>query len=370
MMSLIPLFIAALIALSILVLVHEFGHFLMAKIFGVWVEEFGIGLPPRVWGKKYKGTIYSINALPIGGFVRLHGEVAGEKLKKPKRAFVNKPKLVRIIIALGGVFMNFAFAVICLSTSYWFSGIPKGVKVVEVLPDSPAEAAGIKAEDQIIKFNGQSTDNYEDFSEMVAANIGKKVNVEVQRVVGENVQNENLTVVIRSSVPDGEGPLGISFTPNEIYYPAFWQRPFVYTYYGFLKTLDVSQKVVSGFGVIFGQLFLGKIPKGVAGPVGITALLAEIASMGILPLIEFSGIISVNLAILNLVPFPPLDGSRVIFICLEALVGKKILVKVENSIHMVGMALLLLLLIALTANEIPKLFSSGSLSKFVDSIIQ
>jgi regulator of sigma E protease len=230
--------------------------------------------------------------------------------------------------------------------------------------------SGIKPGDRIIMFNGQTVDNYEAFSQMVAKNIGKSVNVEIQRQVGEDIERKNLTIIIRSNIPEGEGAMGISFTPNEVYYPAYWKRPFVYTYYGFLKTVDISMKVINGFGVIFGQLFLGKVPKGIAGPVGITALLAEIARMGILLLIEFSGIISINLAILNLVPFPPLDGSRVVFIFLEALLGKKIIVKVENNIHMVGMALLMLLLVIITANEIPKLFSAGSLSKFVDSIIQ
>src|SRR3990167_5307642 len=138
--------IVFLIVLSILVLVHELGHFIMARRAGIWVEEFGFGLPPRVWGKKVHETIYSINLFPFGGFVRLHGENTQESIKKPLKAYLNKSKSVRVSILVAGVIMNFILGIIAFAIVYSFSGIPqetKDVKVVEVATGSPAYEAGI-----------------------------------------------------------------------------------------------------------------------------------------------------------------------------------------------------------------------------------
>ncbi len=366
----IPLIIIALVAISILVLVHELGHFIAAILSGVWVEEFGIGLPPRVWGKKIKKTIFSLNLLPMGGFVRLHGEIGGAKIRKPGKAYVNKPKFSRIFIAVGGVIMNFLLAIVAFSVIYWYTGIPKGVKVVEVLSESPAAVAGIKAQDLIIRVDDKTIKDYIGFSDEIAKMSGQSVNIEVQREEKGALVQKTFTVVIRSEVPEEEGPLGIIYSPKEIYFPKPLARPFVFAYYGFLKTLDISNKVLQGMGMIFGQLISGKVPKGVAGPVGVTILIAEVAKLGILPLIEFSAIISINLALLNIIPFPPLDGSRVLFIVVETIFGKKIVPKVENVIYTAGMVTLLLLVLVLTLNEIPKLLTAGSLSKFVDLILQ
>jgi regulator of sigma E protease len=370
MLTLLPLITIALIAISILILVHEFGHFLAAKLSGIWVEEFGIGLPPRVWGKKIGETIYSVNWLPVGGFVRLHGEDPDSKVTRPKQSFQNKSPLTRSFIAVAGVFMNFILAIIAFTIIYWFTGIPQGVKILEVNPESPAAVAGLEANDEILELDGQQIKDYLNFTELIAQKIGQSVQIKLQRDTNGQQIQKTTTAIIRSTFPEDQGPLGIIYTPREIYYPPLWQRPFVFSYYGTTKTIDISEKIIQGFAIIFSQLFGGQIPKGVAGPVGVTALLAEIAKMGILPVVEFMGIISINLALINLIPFPPLDGSRVVFITAETIFGKRLTPKLESWSYTVGMALLLLLVLALTAREIPKLLTAGSLSNFVDLILQ
>src|SRR3990170_3321037 len=147
-----------IIVLSVLVLVHELGHFFAARRAGVLVEEFGFGIPPRVFGKKLGETIYSINLLPFGGFVRLHGENSEDEVKEPKRAFINQDKKTRSKIILAGVFMNFVLALLCFSLTYSLTGIPReseNVKIVEVNKGSPAESSGLTSGDIIREINGK-----------------------------------------------------------------------------------------------------------------------------------------------------------------------------------------------------------------------
>jgi len=366
---LIALIIIALLAISALILVHEFGHFAAAKLSGVWVEEFGIGLPPRIWGKKIGETIYSINWLPMGGFVRLHGEDPSSPAAQPARSFQTKSPLIKIFIATAGIIMNYVLAIACLSLIFWFTGVPKDILIVEVASDSPAEAAGLLPGDQVIKLNDHSIQGfsgYSNFQGLIAESLGQELTFHVLRAD----QELEFNVLARTDWPADQGPTGISFAPAEVSVPSLLQRPFVYTYYGVLKTYDFSLKILAGFGMIFSQLFGGHVPDGVAGPVGVTALFAEIAKLGLLPIIEFSGIISINLALLNLIPFPPLDGSRVVFVIISSILGKRLTSKAESLSYTAGMALLILLVVILTAREIPAILSAGSLSAFVDSIIQ
>jgi len=360
------LIVVALLVLSVLVLVHEFGHFFAAKISGVWVEEFGIGLPPRVWGKKIGDTIYSINALPFGGFVRLHGETSDQEVNKPEKSFLNKSAPARIFIALAGIMMNFVLAILAFTIIFYFTGLLRGVEIVEIVPDSPAAKAGLEAGDQILKVGTKKIGNPDYFGEIIAGNIGKTVNFEVNHGGTE----KTFEITLRDSYDENQGALGVVYRPAEIYYAPWWQSPFIYSYEAILKTYDYSERIFVGFGIIFGQLFGGHVPEGVAGPVGVTAIVAEVTKLGILPLLEFMGIISINLALLNLLPFPALDGSRVMFVTLESIIGKKMVEKIESRAHTIGMSILLILLLLLTISEVPKLLSASSLENFVDTIIQ
>ena len=355
-----------LLVLSVLVIVHEFGHFWVAKKNGIWVEEFGFGLPPRVWGKKIGDTIYSINLLPFGGFVKLHGELTDDRVTDKRRAFLTKPKLIKTAVIVAGVIMNFLLAIVAFAVVYSFSGIPKEtdkVRILDTVSGSPAQMAGLIQGDVIVKVNKSEIKKPADFISLIEEQKGKKVNLEL-----DNGKIVSLTP--RLNPPNNEGPLGVVISNTEIHFPPIWQRPFYGVYYGFKDAIFWGKTVLTGFVTIFIDLFHGQAPKDIAGPVGIFAVTSEAAKSGILSLINLLGIISVNLAILNIIPFPALDGGRLLFILIEGIVGRKVVPKIEATIHAVGMVILLGLILAITIKDIKGLVAAGSISAFLDSIVK
>jgi regulator of sigma E protease len=363
-----------LIVLSVLILVHELGHFLVARKNGIWVEEFGFGLPPRIWGKQIGETLYSINALPFGGFVRLHGEQEIDNRDREKeRAFLNKSKKARVAVIIAGVIMNFLLALVCFAVVYSFSGIPKDtgkIKVVEIAGGSPAETAGVVVGDVIAKVQKDQVSSVDDFIRKTEELKGKTVAFEIVHQSGGQEVPITVQMKPRENPPEGEGPLGVTITTTEIYYPPIWQRPFYGVYYGFKEALFWGETIVLGLWGIIAGLFKGQAPVGVSGPVGIFAVTTEAVRSGILTLINFVGILSVNLAILNIIPFPALDGGRLLFIGIETLIGRKVLPKVEAAIHSAGMFILLALLLAITIGDIRRLVAAGGISGFIDSMVK
>ena len=358
-----------LIVLSVLILVHELGHFFMAKRAGVLVEEFGLGLPPRIFGRKLGETVYSINLLPFGGFVKLHGENTEEGVTKPKRAFINKGKRTRSVIILAGVVMNFALAIFAFSIVSTFVGIPReseNVKIVEIIPTSPAQSAELVVGDIVRLVNEEKITEISQFVAAVERNKGKETVLTLERNAGRETQ---VTLTPRAEPPEGQGPIGVVISSTETYFPPLWQRPFIGVYYGFREALFWGGAVVAGIAKIFTELFAGQVPKDLAGPVGIFAITSQAASIGVLALINFVGILSVNLAILNIIPFPALDGGRLLFIGIESLFGRKVVPKVEAVVHTAGMVILIFLLLAITAHDIQRLISAGGISGFIDSIL-
>lgn len=363
----------SLLAISVLILVHELGHFIAAKRSGVFVEEFGIGLPPRIFGKKIKGTIYSINLLPFGGFVRLHGENSQEDIKYPEKAFLNKGKLTRVKIIIAGVLMNFILGILAFAVSYSFSGIPKEtkkVKVLEVSVGSPAQVAGILVGDVVKSVNKKEVKKTSDFISIVSENADKKIQLLIERNLGGAPEDVKISLTPRSNPPEGEGPLGVIISSSEIYYPPIYKRPFLGIYYGVYEALYWGKTIVVGLFDMVKGLFLGDLPSDISGPVGIFAITTQAAKYGVFSLINFLGIFSINLAILNILPFPALDGGRLFFIGLEAVLGRKILPKIESAIHMIGMAILILLLVAVTIKDIQRVVSAGGFSKFLETVVK
>ncbi|MBU0572328.1 M50 family metallopeptidase [Patescibacteria group bacterium] len=362
-----------LVVLSVLILVHELGHYWAAKRAGVLVEEFGIGYPPRIYSKKIGETIYSINLLPFGGFVRLHGEMSEEGVTKPRRSFVNKSKKARITILLAGVTMNLLLAVVAFATVYSFSGIPKdteNVRVVDVVPGSPAQTAKILVGDVVRKVGDEEVTTVSGFIEIVEKNKGSRLAFELERVKGDEKTLEKVSITPREAPPEEEGPLGVVISSTEIYYPPVWQRPFVGIYYGVKEALFWTATMVTGFITLFANLFNGQVPKDIAGPVGIFALTSKAAEYGILALINFVGILSINLVILNILPFPALDGGRLLFIGIESVIGRKVLPKIEATINAIGMIILISLLVAITIHDVRRLVSAGGISGFLNSILR
>jgi regulator of sigma E protease len=355
--------IVFILILSILVFVHELGHFLAAKKAGILVEEFGFGLPPRIWGKKVGETIYSINALPIGGFVKLYGENGSEEITndqlpmtKGGRAYFEKPIWQRLTVLLAGVTMNLLLAICAFSILYFVYGIPTKtgeIKVLALAENSPAQTAGLQVNDRIIRVDGEEIKSVDKFVALSKEKAGKRVELEVVR--GEN-RNLVISVVPRESPPVGEGPLGVAISDTEMKKYPWWQMPFLGAREGFKESLSWGGMILGGLkNTVVTLVMKGQVPKDVAGPVGIFQITGEATKNGALAVLQFLGILSVNLAIINVLPLPALDGGRLIFLGYEAVTKRKANPKVESWVNTAGMAFLLALMLLITVNDILRL---------------
>ncbi len=280
-----------IIILTLLIVVHEAGHFFAARRLGIWVEEFGLGLPPRLFSKKRGNTIYSLNALPFGGFVRLHGENLDETITNPEVAYLRKSKKVRTAVVVAGVVMNLILGVVAFAVVYSFTGVPREtgvVRIVGISAGSPAEAVGLADEDIIKSVDSTQITSNSQFIGLIDENRGKEVTLEVER----NQKLVDIKVTPRNQPPPGEGALGIAISSKEIYFPPIWQRPFVGAYFGFKEAVFWGKAVLAGLGHLVGNLVGGQVPQDIAGPVGIYSITSEVASLGILPLINFLGLMA------------------------------------------------------------------------------
>jgi regulator of sigma E protease len=354
--------ITFIIILSVLVLVHEMGHFFVAKRFGIKIEEFGIGYPPRMWGKKIKGTIYSLNWLPFGGFVRMLGEDSNEQINKKQdigKAFFNQKKRVRIVVLLAGVVMNFLLGVVLFGAIYTKLGIPEMVDyvlVTGVTENSPAQIAGIKPEDKIAEVQGldwpvEKEETLKVFIEYVNQHKGKEVvfyfSDGSQRVVMPRLDED---------IPEGEGALGVSITNMDYVLYPYWQRPFRGMLVGLNEATLWGKDILVSLGGIIHKLFKGDVPKDIAGPVGIYQISKGVSQQGLLAVLQFMAILSINLSILNLLPLPALDGGRLLFIGIEVITKKRIKPEWEQVIHLVGIVALIGLMVLVTINDVRRLF--------------
>jgi len=353
----ITIFVFALI-LGVLIFIHEFGHFAMAKKIGVKVEEFGFGLPPRIWGKKVGDTIYSINWLPIGGFVKLLGEdeendqTSGIKhqTSDKKRYFWARSKKERAVILLAGVTMNFLLAVIVISFIYT-QGVAtptKRVHVEKIIANTPAEKAGIKEQDIIISFASQSITSTEELIKVTQENSNKETPMIIER------SGNQLTVSItpRQNPPKEEGPMGVVISNMEIKKYPVWQAPF----YGTIETIKLSYLMITTLALLVWKLIsFQNVGMDVAGPIGIAQATGQAVKYGFMAVLQLMGLLSLNLAIVNILPIPALDGGRLLFVFLEKILGKKVKPQAERVAHQIGMVFLLGLIILVTINDIVRL---------------
>lgn len=344
------------IILSILVFVHELGHFSVARWIGVHVEEFGFGLPPRIWGKKVGKTIYSINWLPIGGFVKLAGEdqVGNTHVKNRSEYFWARSKKERAAILMAGVTMNFVLAV-GITTYLLTQGIYQvagQVHVEKVVAGSPAATAGLKEKDIIVSVDKTPVKIPTDLITYTKAHAGSEIAIIVKR----NNTEIPVTLTPRKEYPKGEGPMGVAISDLELKKYSLFVAPWEALKINVLRARDMF----TGLGAMIGKIVqLKPIGADVAGPIGIAQVTGQAVKFGFTAVLEFMSILSLNLAVLNILPIPALDGGRLLFVVLEKILGRKVKPAFENSTHQIGMMILLALVVLISINDIMRLARGG-----------
>ncbi len=351
-----------LLILLVLVLAHEFGHFITAKLAGVRVDEFAFGFPPRIASFQKGETRYSLNLLPLGGFVKIHGE-EGEDLQNP-RSFGAKPFATKIAIIAAGVLFNLLLAYFLLSMGFMLgTPVPLGdedinleaqIRITEVQKNSPAELAGIETGDALIKLSAGKealeANKITEVQKFIARHKGERIEITLSRS-GKTIQEE---ATIRSETQPGEGALGIAMARLGIERLSFFRA----LARGIGVTSDLTILTAKALWQFFGQIFSGRANmEGVSGPVGIVSIVGDFSRFGIVFLIQLTALLSINLALINLIPFPGLDGGRIFFLALEKLKGSPFNWKVSRAVHAAGFALLILLMIFVTYHDIVKLNS-------------
>ncbi|MFA6999732.1 MAG: RIP metalloprotease RseP [Candidatus Paceibacterota bacterium] len=374
-----------IVILLVLVVSHEFGHFIVAKMNKIRVDEFSFGFPPRIWGKKIGETTYNLNALPFGGYVKIYGEnldeadfvevgfldkdKTPEKVEEESRSLAYKPKYIQALVLVAGVVMNFLVAWLLLSVGF-MSGLPSSVgmapkgaivenqalTITSVLSGSPAEISGIKIGDKIL-----SLDTPTDSTKLLSSNFGAE---SVQTFVkNHNGQEINVSLV------RGKEPINIKVTPkiNKTgdsvmigismdtigtlklpIHKAVWE--------GLKLTSDLTVGTAVGFYKLISNAVIGKGDmSAVTGPIGIVGAVGDAAKFGFIYLLSFTALISVNLAVINLLPFPALDGGRLLFLLIEKIKGSRIKPQIANWVNMIGFGLLMLLMVFITYHDIVKL---------------
>jgi len=312
---------------------HEFGHFIVAKLSGARVNEFSIGFGPRLFKKKYGETEYSFRALLFGGYVALEGE--DEKSNDP-RAIVNKPWPVRLAVFAAGPLMNILLAFLLLFIVFFNIGSPIP-QVKSVMEGYPAEKAGIVPGDKIVMVNNTKINTWEELEKAISSNGERVLTIEIQRgnqILQKQVKpifDKNASKVMIGIVPDYERSISLAF-----------------------KTA-INQTILIILSLV--MLVTGKVSvNDIMGPVGIVQAVGTVAKTGVINLLAFSALISVNLGLFNLLPLPALDGGRILFVLAEAIRGKPLPPEKEGYIHYLGFLLLIALLIFVTYRDILRIF--------------
>ena len=366
-----------ILVLSVLVFAHELGHFMMARRFGVKAEEFGFGFPPRavglykndqgkwkpVWGAKEvtdsPGTIYSLNWLPLGGFVKIKGE-NGENENEPD-SFAGKPIWQRAFMLSSGVVMNIVLAAVLISAGFMV-GLPqaldgqsdprahvsdKKIQIVEVMKNTPAESAGLKIGDVILSVDDNNFSNYEELKNFVAANVGKELSYKIKR--GRDLIEAGITPELMAETNRGGIGVGVTET-GLVSYP--W---YLAVLEGVKTTLSLTWAIIAAFyELIKGLIFGSGVTADLSGPVGIAALTGQVAKMGFIYLLQFTALLSINLAVINFFPFPALDGGRILFLIIEKIKRSPVKREVEGAIHNIGFALLMVLILVVTLRDVSR----------------
>ena len=349
-MSIILNILLFIVILGFIIFIHEFGHFTWAKICGVYVYEFALGMGPKIFAFKGKETEYSLRAIPIGGYCQLAGEdIDDDDIKKvpKKRRLQSKTALQRFLIMFFGAGNNFisAFLILFFIALIWGATTMNPI-VTMVEKGSAAEKAGLEANDVITSINGHKVTTSDDISLFLAvADPEKKTTIKVDR----DGNNETIKVKPTKIKVDGE----------ETYkYGIGIQQEKEYGFVAALKYMvNKSKSLFKQMGITFGYLVTGGIRLNqLSGPVGIYSIVGEQAKTGLANILYLVAYLSINVGFINLLPLPAFDGGHILFIIIEKLRGKPVSPELENKNHTVGMILLLLLMLVVTVNDIIKLF--------------
>lgn len=330
-----------LLIIAVLILAHEWGHFVVARRIGIPVYEFAIGFGPKVFSWKRNGVIYSLRLIPLGGFVRMAGEEPGDP--EEPNGFSHRTPLEKIRVSFAGPFMNFVLALLIFVFSYSVIGLPHSSNepiIGTVIKGKPADLAGIKAGDRIISVNGIAINSWADFNQQTSRSSGQPLELQLERM------QQRISLEVSPVKLDSSGNMGIGVL-NRV----------VYEKQGILKSMELGLKqtyeltllLFSALGIIIsGGASMGDL----AGPVGITRLVGEFAQVGMLFLLNFTAFLSINLGIMNLLPIPALDGSKIVFAVVEAIRKKPLDPEKEGFLNWIGFLFLIGLMIIVTFNDI------------------
>lgn len=330
----------AILIFGLLILVHELGHFLVAKRVGIQVDEFAIGMGPLIVGKKWGGTQYSLRLLPIGGYNKMAGMEPGEN--NPS-GFNAKSVAQRTGVISAGSLMNIALALVLFVILFALLGVPSDVNVVgDVSPEGPAAVAGILPGDRILDIDGEETSTWTEIVEIIHAKPGEALTMTLEK----NGQEVTVNVVPEYDAEYQRGLIGIKQSTETT---GFLEAIVL----GTKNTINLTIAIFAGLG----NMILGRIPAEVAGPVGIVGLVGDVAKLGLGNILSFTALLSLNLGLINLLPIPALDGSRLVFLAYEGIKGKPIAPEKENMVHLVGFTLLLMLMVIITYKDILRLIA-------------
>jgi regulator of sigma E protease len=352
-MDFLPTLLVFLITFTVIIAVHEFGHYLTARLLGMKVLEFAFGFPPRIAAIRHAGIDYSINAIPFGGFVRILGQddfsirQAGEG---EPGSFTSKPWWAQAIVLVAGVAMNMVLALLVLTIAFTTGTTAStgDVRIIEVAADSPAQQAGVQKDDLVRRVDGRDVTRSGDLVNYVRGqarlNPDKEVTLELER------RGSRITVSAapRAEPPEGEGPLGIRL--EEVQGPVAVPLP-----EAFGQAVSLSGQVIAQIAELPSQLLAPPSSGGqptVGGPIEIFRVTGQVAQFGLPTLLKLVGVLSVNLAVLNIVPFPGLDGGRLFFVLLRGIFRVRLSAQAEAAVHAVGFLLLLLLLVVVSIADI------------------